>query len=110
MLKECAYTCHALLSITECTASLEVVEQTQYSGLVCNMCINVIHGVPCCRTDEPGVLYTWPFGCSQQLHPEREWQMFKRTLVSRIEDGMHHPSADETEAIAKVPHPRAPYE
>jgi len=36
--------------------------------------------------------------------------MFKITLVSRIEHGRHHPSADETEAVAKVPHPRAPYE
>ena len=100
MLKQCPYTCHALLSITECTASLEVVEQTQYNGLVCNMCINVIHGVPWSQTNEPG---------SQNLHPEQERQMFKKTLVSRIEDGMHHPSADETETIAKVPHPRASY-
>ena len=37
MLKECAYTCHALLSITECTASLEVVgiHNTTISGAIC---------------------------------------------------------------------------
>ena len=38
-----------------------------------------------------------------------KWQMFKRILVSRIENDVHHPSADETKAIAKMPHPRAHY-
>jgi len=109
MLKKYTYTCHTLLSITECTASLEVVEQTQNNGLVCNMCINEIHGVPCGRTNDPGVLYTCHFECLQRLHPERRWQMFKRILVSRIENDVHHPSADETKAIAKMPHPRAHY-
>ena len=79
MLKICASACHALLSMNECTTNLGVVEETQYSRLVCNICINVIHGVPCCRTNEPSVLYTCHFGCLQQLHPERRWQIFKRT-------------------------------
>ena len=37
MLRECAYTCHALLSITECTASLEVVgrRNTTISCAIC---------------------------------------------------------------------------
>ena len=109
MLKKYTYTCHTLLSITECTASLEVVEQTQNNGLVCNMCINGIHGVPCGRTNDPGVLYTCHFECLQRLHPERRWQMFKRILVSHIENDVHDPSADETKAIAKMPHPRAHY-
>ena len=77
-LKICASACHALLSMNECTTNLGVVEETQYSRLVCNICINVIHGVPCCRTNEPSVLYTCHFGCLQQLHPERRWQIFKR--------------------------------
>ena len=45
----------------------------------------------------------------RRLHPERRWQMFKRILVSRIENDVHHPSADETETMAKMPHPRAIY-
>ena len=109
MLKICASACHALLSMNECTTNLGVVEETQYSRLVCNICINVIHGVPCCRTNEPSVLYTCNFGCLQRLHPERRWQMFKRILVSRIKNDVHHPSADESKTIAKMPHPRAHY-
>ena len=39
MLKICASACHALLSMNECTTNLGVVEETQYSGLVCNICL-----------------------------------------------------------------------